>query len=232
MGIQERKIREKEQRKLHIINAGEKLFLKKGLENTKMDEIAKACELSKGTLYLYFRSKEELYLTIILKAMGVLYEMMQDYSLKATNPLDKFRAINEAYLVYYKKFPNYFNIITHFVDHRLLKEKLEIQDVLNEIYKVNNQIWDFITKIISECVNKGYINNKVKPIELAVIMWTSSNGMLQFMDHIKNEQQCQEDGAFLAFGFDCEDMMRKTWDIILSAVLINKTKKNKKTLEA
>ncbi|MBI5417547.1 TetR/AcrR family transcriptional regulator [Candidatus Poribacteria bacterium] len=224
MGIQERKIREKEQRRLQIISAGEKLFLKKGLENTKMDEIAKKCELSKGTLYLYFKSKEELYLTIMLKAMGVLYEMMQDYSLKTSTPLEKFRAINEAYLDYYKKFPNYFNIITHFVDHRLLEGKPEIKDVLNEIYKVNNQIWDLITKIISEGVNKGYINNKVKPIELAVIMWTASNGMLQFMDHVKNEQNCQDEGAFLAFGFNCEDMMRKTWDIILSAVLTNKKK--------
>ncbi|MDD5773066.1 MAG: TetR/AcrR family transcriptional regulator [bacterium] len=225
MGINERKKREKEQRKTQIIKAGEKLFLKKGLGNTTMDEIAKSCELSKGTLYLYFRSKEELYLTIMLKAMNILYEMMKEKSEKAPVPPEKFRAIGEAYLEYYKKYPHYFNIITRFVDHSLLADRAEIKEVLGEIFKANNKVWELITRIIVEGIKKGFFNNKVNPMELAIIMWTSSNGMIQFMDHLKNEEHHEEDGAFMPFNLNSEDMLRKTWELIMDGIIKEETRK-------
>jgi AcrR family transcriptional regulator len=225
MGISERKKREKEQRKTQIVKAGEKLFLKKGLGNTTMDEIAKACELSKGTLYLYFKSKEELYLTIMLKAMNILYEMMKEKSEKIPVPPEKFRAIGEAYLEYYNKYPNYFNIITRFVDHNLLADKPEIKAVLGEIFKANNQVWELITRIIVEGMKKGYFNKKADPMELAIIMWTSSNGMIQFMDHLKNEKPHSKDGAFMPFNLNCEDMLRKTWELIMDGIIKEETRK-------
>ena len=59
MGIAERKEREKLQRRKDIIDAAEKVFFYRGFESATMDEIAEKVELSKGTLYLYFKSKEE-----------------------------------------------------------------------------------------------------------------------------------------------------------------------------
>lgn len=67
MGIQERKEREKESRKEEIINAAQKIFFEKGLPAATMDEIAEAAELSKGTLYLYYKSKEDLYLAVTMR---------------------------------------------------------------------------------------------------------------------------------------------------------------------
>lgn len=219
MGISERRKREKEQRKTQIIKSGEKLFLKKGLGNTTMNEIAKACELSKGTLYLYFRSKEELYLTIMLKALNILYEMMKENSEKIPASPEKFMAIGEAYLEYYKKYPNYFNIVTHFVDHNLLGNKPEVKKVLSEIFKVNNQVWELITHIIIEGQKEGFFYDNVNPMELAIIMWTSSNGMIQFMDHMKNEKHHLEDGGFKPYNLNCEDILRKTWELIMDGVV-------------
>jgi AcrR family transcriptional regulator len=61
MGIYERKQREKEQRKTEIINAARKVFSNKGFNTATMEEIASEAELSPGTLYLYFKNKEELH---------------------------------------------------------------------------------------------------------------------------------------------------------------------------
>ncbi|NJK86044.1 MAG: helix-turn-helix transcriptional regulator [Bacteroidales bacterium] len=72
MGISERKEREKEQRRSDIVDAAEKIFFKKGFEYATMDEIAEQAELSKGTLYLYFKSKEELLYAIHLRAMKII----------------------------------------------------------------------------------------------------------------------------------------------------------------
>jgi TetR/AcrR family transcriptional regulator len=50
MGITERKEREKEQRRNAIIDAAEKIFFTKGMDNSTMDDVAEEAELSKGTL--------------------------------------------------------------------------------------------------------------------------------------------------------------------------------------
>ena len=64
MGIQERKERERERRRQQIIVAAKKVFSEKGFNKATMDDIAGEAELSPGTLYLYFKNKEELYLVV------------------------------------------------------------------------------------------------------------------------------------------------------------------------
>jgi len=65
MGINERREREKEVRRDAILDAAENIFFSKGVDSSSMDEIASRAELSKGTLYLYFKNKDELYHGII-----------------------------------------------------------------------------------------------------------------------------------------------------------------------
>jgi AcrR family transcriptional regulator len=54
-----------EERKGQIIDAAEKVFSHKGLDQARMDDIAEGTGLSKGTLYLYFKSKEELIIALL-----------------------------------------------------------------------------------------------------------------------------------------------------------------------
>lgn len=65
MGVAERRQREKESRTESIKKNAAKLFARKGFHNVSMAEIAEAAEVSKGTLYIYFKSKEELYFSLI-----------------------------------------------------------------------------------------------------------------------------------------------------------------------
>lgn len=66
MGIQDRKIREKENRIELIKDAGKSVFFEKGFQKTTMEEIANLAEISKGTIYLYFKNKDDLYTSILL----------------------------------------------------------------------------------------------------------------------------------------------------------------------
>jgi len=58
----------KEKRRREIIQAAMELFEIKGIRNASLREIAKRAELSKGAVYLYFKSKEDL-----------LFQLMIDY---------------------------------------------------------------------------------------------------------------------------------------------------------
>ena len=53
------------ERKDQILIAAEQVFTQKGLDQTRMDDIAEETGLSKGTLYLYFKSKDDLIIAIL-----------------------------------------------------------------------------------------------------------------------------------------------------------------------
>ncbi len=54
-----------DERKNQIINAAEGVFTEKGFDQARMDDIAEETGLSKGTLYLYFKSKDDLIIAIL-----------------------------------------------------------------------------------------------------------------------------------------------------------------------
>src|SRR5262245_51077580 len=59
-----RREREREERRHQILEAAANVFKSKGFAAATMDDVAAAAELSKGTLYLYFKSKDDLYLAL------------------------------------------------------------------------------------------------------------------------------------------------------------------------
>lgn len=54
-----------DERTSQIITAAEDVFTKKGFDEARMDDIAEETGLSKGTLYLYFKSKDDLIIAIL-----------------------------------------------------------------------------------------------------------------------------------------------------------------------
>ena len=66
------------ERRNHIIRCSTKVFTKKGYDRTNMRELAKACEMSAGTLYHYFGSKEEILYSIINNATSQQAGSMED----------------------------------------------------------------------------------------------------------------------------------------------------------
>jgi AcrR family transcriptional regulator len=66
------------ERRNHIVRCSTKAFTKKGYDRTNMRELAKACEMSAGTLYHYFGSKEEILYSIINSATSQQAGSMED----------------------------------------------------------------------------------------------------------------------------------------------------------
>ena len=114
MGITERREREKEQRRNDIIDAAEQIFFSKGFDNASMDDVAEEAELSKGTLYLYFKNKEDLYLALHSRGHTLMKSMFEKAIMKSKTGIDKVRAIGDAYYQFYKKYPKYFHVLIYY----------------------------------------------------------------------------------------------------------------------
>ena len=82
-----------DERKSQIINAAEDVFTKRGFDEARMDDIAEETGLSKGTLYLYFKSKDDLIIAIldrIFQREFQEFEKIDLSTLSATAAIDLF----------------------------------------------------------------------------------------------------------------------------------------------
>ena len=77
MTIDKKELR-KEQNRLEILEAAEQVFARQGFHTTTMEEVAEECGWSKGTLYLHFKSKEDLFFSVINEKLGKFTSTLND----------------------------------------------------------------------------------------------------------------------------------------------------------
>ncbi len=178
MGISERKEREREQRRTAIVNAAEKVFFDKGVDSATMDEIADVAELSKGTLYLYFKSKTELYLAVCEKGMHIMLDQFRVAYEQPVSGREKLRNIGLTYFNFAITQPEYFKATSYFeltdMDHDAKDSEIAIS-----CHDLGELLFGYTLAAIRDGMNDLSIHSKHKPNELAVMMWSSLRGVIQ-----------------------------------------------------
>jgi AcrR family transcriptional regulator len=216
MGIKERKEREREARREEIVIAAEKIFFDKGLAQATMDEIAEAAELSKGTLYLYYKSKEDLYLAVAMKGSEILYQLF-DKALSSGSPTIKLVAdLGEAYFEYFNIYRKYFRMYYFFENPQVQSQvSPEMMDIC---VRSDKKIWDRVVGLIQRGIDEGLFRGDLDPLEAAVMLWSNSNGMMRIMD--RQEKYWREQ-----MGLDLEKMLRKSNQMLVQAMMTEEAKK-------
>jgi len=118
MGLAERKAREKEiqkqKRRSEIMDAAKILFRIKGFSVTTMEDIAREAELSPAALYLYFKNKDEIYVSLSLRMMDYLIENLAHAYEDGLNAEQNLNRLKEAFYRVYEFDPyvllNLFNL--------------------------------------------------------------------------------------------------------------------------
>src|SRR5210317_1059021 len=115
MGIQER-------RRQQIIVAAKRVFSEKGYSKSTMEDIAKEAELSPGTLYLYFKNKDELFASLSLRILHYMNIRLQHVTKeKDKTPDQKIDALKEALYDVYEFDPTVLINMFHLQSSETLK---------------------------------------------------------------------------------------------------------------
>jgi TetR/AcrR family transcriptional regulator len=187
MGITERREREKERRTNDIIDAAERVFFSKGLNNSTMDDVAAEAELSKGTLYLYFKNKEELYRAIHLRGFIILTTMFKQAVAGQSTGLEQARAIGQAYLMFSREQPNYYNALVHFDSCQMVPPD-EPDLITTEYIEKGHDALDIVIQALRNGIDDGSIRPDIDPVKTAVILWGQTTGLIQLIalkgDHL------------------------------------------------
>jgi AcrR family transcriptional regulator len=94
-----------------IIATAADLFGEFGYNDVRMEDIASRAGVAKGTLYLYFKDKDDLFLALILQRMMHLFERVQAQALQALTPEDKLLIMVREAIDYFRSQPHIFAVI-------------------------------------------------------------------------------------------------------------------------
>ena len=97
-------------RTAEILEAARKVFAKKGFHDATVDDVANAAGVAKGTVYLYYRSKQEVYLAALKFGIGQMYTLLVDEVNKVATTEEKLRGLIAAKLAYFDENRDFFKI--------------------------------------------------------------------------------------------------------------------------
>jgi AcrR family transcriptional regulator len=155
-----------------------------------MDEIAARVELSKGTIYLYFKSREALFLGVDLRALRELRDRFQAAAEAEGSGLDRVRAIGQAYFTFSQECPEYFRIMT-FVD---AMDVAALHDVDHEpLAGKCNAVGQSLIGILADTVRAGTEDGSMAadldPLLTSALLWGQSNGLIQLYNTHKDHMR-------------------------------------------
>ena len=176
MGIQERKKRERERRRQQIIVAAKRVFSEKGFSKTTMEDIAREAELSPGTLYLYFKNKDELYASLSLRILQYMNIRLEDVKKENdSNPEQKIASIKEALHDVYQFDPMILINMFHLQSSETLKNLSS--PLLENITELSRNSLQIIADIFKNSSGRNTLLTR-QPTAAADIVWSLFTGVV------------------------------------------------------
>lgn len=177
--MKETTLRKKEQarklKQLHIIDCAENLMLKKGINKLSMDALAKAAKIAKGTLYLYFKDKEDVVAHLTVKAREELFRRFNQEVDKYDDSLDQIRAIMWSNYYFHQENRLYNDLVAFYEVNRHLSDTEELQ-------LAGKKIHSFILTILEKARKTKQVKADLDIASFSLTMWGMCVGMVQLVD--------------------------------------------------
>ena len=145
----------KDIRKEQIMNAAQAVVVSKGYDQSRIDDIVAKAQLSKGAIYWYYKSKKDVYLSLIDYWFNEYSEGIFNYLEGKQSSSDKLRALFEYFVNQFYKNPGTFKIMVEF--WRTSRLDSDFNGKLQEIYS------HFLEYII-DIIKNGVENNEFKNV--------------------------------------------------------------------
>jgi len=177
-----RRKREKEERRQSILQAAREVFFKNGFHRATVDSVAERAEVSKGTVYLYFESKETILAHLLLEGLDELVgKLEQAYAAEESLPADeRLQRLGRAYLRFFEEEPEYFRLLVA-MDRGRFQDSVE-PEVYQSVLSASLEGLDWVERAIQQGIDEGIFC--CCDVRLAAsILWATMNGALELMEH-------------------------------------------------
>lgn len=196
--------------KTNIIETAKQLFTEKGIEETTMADIAKIADYSKSTIYVYFKSKDEIYHHILLEYMSKLRDGVKKCIEKHTGAIERYYGICGTLIELYDSNPLFFEGLLAKIE--VNEEAIADEPVLGEIYAVGEEINEIIGSFLQDGIKEKVVRADIKIIPTVLMMWASLCENIIMADKKKEY-------IALRMQMSKEEYLQYTFDILLKSIL-------------
>ena len=166
----------RDQRRSAILNAARKLFFEKGFRYVTVENIARKAELSKGSIYLYFSSKEEIYTQILLNDID---KFNKKSSLIFQNGKSATELVMDFAFIYVDFFLNDRELFRIMMTFMLHTEDMNLAETVNQhIIEVTNNTVKIIETILQQGIEKDEFPSDINLRLSRNAMWGLLNGII------------------------------------------------------
>lgn len=204
MNLNIRQERERERRRQQILAATKRVCTSKGFSRTTVKDVANEAELSPGTIYIYFKNKDELYAALSIRVLKHLNIRLRRARERSDLTFDqRLEAVKKALLEVYEIDPPIFLSFSHLQASETLSNITD--DLHATIFDLLHQSLETISEIFSDSLEENHPFKKT-PEKLALIFWALFSGLVLWeeskrtLDPRKNFLKPTLDMAFEVLG--------------------------------
>jgi TetR/AcrR family transcriptional regulator len=170
-----RREREKLTQRQEMLDAALELFSEKGYHNVSMHEIAEKAEFAIGTLYKFFKNKEDLYKTLILDQSKIFRETLMKAIEEPDDEIEKLRNYVKAKSRLFME--NVFIIRLYFAETRGASFNIKA-GLDTEIRQQYDQFLHTLTSVFESGMKRKQFQKIAEPHHLAVALDSITNAFL------------------------------------------------------
>ena len=152
----------RKQRKDQILNAASRVFAEKGVHQSRMDDIVAESGLSKGALYWYFKSKDDILIAIFERMFNREFDQLTTLSSSEGTATERILSFIDLAMEDIKKMLRLMPIAYEFIS--LAFRRKFVQDSFKQY--INSYI-NLFTPIIQQGIDNGEFR-KVDPLDIAI----------------------------------------------------------------
>jgi AcrR family transcriptional regulator len=168
MGISDRKEREKGEMKKLITDAAMRMFLEDGYAKTSIRNIAESIEYSPGTIYLYYKDKDELLYEVQRQAFLKLVSAFKNQAV-SNDPLVRLEQMGKTYVSFGLENPELYDLM--FIIRAPMNVDCEIHD------DNGLECFGYLLHTLEECINKDLLIF-TDPKQAALQVWSMMHGLV------------------------------------------------------
>lgn len=160
-----------------ILAAAEQLFIEKGYHGTRVSEVARMADVSIGSIYVHYESKEGLYGALVARALE-MEERFVDAVLDDpdTPDLEKVIALGESYLQFFRESPAYFRMLM--VPLEDIPQEAIDNPVTRQVAERGARQVGKLAEAIESCIEQGIMRPSINPQNAANFWWAAWNGII------------------------------------------------------
>ncbi|RNA66671.1 TetR/AcrR family transcriptional regulator [Alteribacter keqinensis] len=143
MPLSENQIKNMEQKRERILYESVVLFSELGFEGTTIKKVAKAAEVSFGSVFTYFENKDQLFHATVTEPLADYERSLLDFDPQANDPVKELESMVVKHIEVFSSISHYLNLVVHVISHnKKFPDTFTVLDAFHQ--NLRNQVRELV----------------------------------------------------------------------------------------